>query len=161
MAQTVSGPISLLCCQESLLRTKGNTTQVQLQVLSQESTLAAAHSFKWCSQMQKLMQNLWGMKSWSQQQIKQYLPIVKTFQRLPGSSICRLKPKCKRECDVCNLTKEMQQQKQEKEPFPHLVYKNMPVLGQADSCMRGDSLDTAWWGGQGGHSVKNICTKIF
>lgn len=53
----------------------------------------------------------------------------------------QIKPRCKRGYDVSNPTKEIQQRKQEKEQFPGLIHKNMPVLAQGDSCFRGDSLE--------------------
>lgn len=97
--------------------------------------------------MQKLTQEIRCTKSWSLQQIKQFsfdVAIAKTFQRLTSSHVW-IKPKYKRGCDVSNPTKEIQQQKQEEEQFPDLLHRNIPVLGQGDSCLRGGSLDTSFY----------------
>lgn len=67
----------------------------------------------------------------------------------------QIKPRCKKGCDVS--TKEIQQRKQEKEQFPGLVHKNMPVLAQGDSRFRRDSLDALY----GKDNKEGIASTIF
>lgn len=93
------------------------------------------------------------MKSWSPQQIKQYLPIAETFQRLLGSSIWhRLKPKCERGCDACNPTKEMRQQNRKRSRV--LTWSVRTCLSWSSWCLH-ERRHIVWWEDQG------LASKIF
>lgn len=141
IAPPFSGLIYLLSCQQNQPRSKEPSAQAHV---VQRHTDPRIHIG---SSMQKLTQEIRCTKSWSLQQIKQFsfdVAIAKTFQRLTSSHVW-IKPKYKRGCDVSNPTKEIQQQKQEEEQFPDLLHRNIPVLGQGDSCLRGGSLDTSFY----------------